>query len=92
MDLIKSYFPTLTDEQYQQFEQLTPLYREWNEKINVVSRKDIDALELQTPAAKQAASNEAALYSGCFSCGAMSESQKTEYAYGPSHPLFRWER
>lgn len=46
MDLIKNYFPHLTDEQYHQFEQLKPLYREWNEKINVVSRKDIDALEV----------------------------------------------
>ena len=46
MSLIKSYFPSLTDEQYQQFDKLVPLYREWNEKINVVSRKDIDALEL----------------------------------------------
>ena len=46
MSLIKSYFPSLTDEQYQQFDKLVPLYREWNEKINVISRKDIDELEI----------------------------------------------
>lgn len=46
MDLIKKYFSKLTESQYQQFEQLKPLYHEWNEKINVVSRKDIDALEI----------------------------------------------
>ncbi len=46
MDPIKKYFPNLTEDQYQQFEQLQPLYREWNEKINVVSRKDIDALAI----------------------------------------------
>lgn len=38
------YFPGLTDTQRRQFEQLGPLYREWNEKINVISRKDIDNL------------------------------------------------
>ena len=37
MDLIKHYFPHLTDEQYHQFEQLKPLYREWNEKINLTA-------------------------------------------------------
>lgn len=46
MSLIKKYFPLLSEEQYRQFEQLVPLYKEWNEKINVVSRKDIDSLEL----------------------------------------------
>lgn len=44
MDLIKKYFPKATAEQLAQFEQLEPLYREWNEKINVVSRQDIDNL------------------------------------------------
>ena len=43
-DLIQKYFPTLTDTQLQQFEQLDALYREWNDKINVISRKDIDNL------------------------------------------------
>ena len=41
-EIIKKYFPNLTDIQLQQLEQLLPLYKEWNEKINVISRKDID--------------------------------------------------
>ncbi len=41
---IKKYFPGLTETQEQQFEQIGALYREWNEKINVISRKDIDNL------------------------------------------------
>lgn len=43
-DIIFEYFPHLTDEQKQQFSLLYPLYAEWNEKINVISRKDIDEL------------------------------------------------
>ena len=43
-ELIAKYFPTLTDTQLQQFEQLDALYREWNANINVISRKDIDNL------------------------------------------------
>ena len=43
-DLIFSYFPDLTDFQKTQFSRLFPLYKEWNEKINVISRKDIDNL------------------------------------------------
>ena len=42
--IIFHYFPDLTPRQRQQVEQLQPLYREWNEKINVISRKDIDNL------------------------------------------------
>ena len=42
--LIEKYFDEFTQLQRQQYEQLEPLYREWNEKINVISRKDIDAL------------------------------------------------
>jgi 16S rRNA (guanine527-N7)-methyltransferase len=42
MELIKNYFPTLSDKQYQQLERLGELYQEWNSKINVISRKDID--------------------------------------------------
>ena len=42
--LIKQYFPEITEKQLEQFELLFPLYSEWNEKINVVSRKDIDNL------------------------------------------------
>lgn len=45
-ELIKKYFPETSDTQLQQFEQLFPLYVEWNEKINVISRKDIDNLML----------------------------------------------
>ncbi len=44
MDSILKYFPNLTPRQKEQFAQLGPLYREWNDKINVISRKDIDAL------------------------------------------------
>jgi len=44
MDLILKYFTDFTDEQIRQFRLLEPLYREWNEKINVISRKDIDSL------------------------------------------------
>lgn len=42
--LIKHYFPEITSKQEKQFEMLLPLYKEWNDKINVVSRKDIDEL------------------------------------------------
>jgi len=44
MDNIFRYFPRLSDEQKHQFEQLLPLYADWNSKINVISRKDIDNL------------------------------------------------
>jgi 16S rRNA (guanine527-N7)-methyltransferase len=44
MDVILKYFPHLTPVQIKQFEQLLPLYKEWNEKINVISRKDIENL------------------------------------------------
>ncbi|MEY2895394.1 MAG: rRNA ((527)-N(7))-methyltransferase [Bacteroidota bacterium] len=44
--LIKKYFPEITEQQEAQFDQLLPLYKEWNEKINVVSRKDIENLML----------------------------------------------
>lgn len=43
-ETIFAYFPGLSDTQRQQIEALDPLYREWNQKINVVSRKDIDQL------------------------------------------------
>lgn len=46
MDAIKAYFPNLSADQLALLEQLDPLYREWNEKINVISRKDIDNLYL----------------------------------------------
>ncbi len=44
MELIAKYFPNLSAVQKSQFEQLMDLYSEWNEKINVVSRKDIENL------------------------------------------------
>ena len=44
MDLISKYFPQLTERQLAQFEALDSLYRDWNAKINVISRKDIDNL------------------------------------------------
>jgi len=44
MELLLKYFTDFTDEQVRQFRLLEPLYREWNEKINVISRKDIDSL------------------------------------------------
>jgi len=47
MKLIKKYFPNLSDIQISQFEKLQELYQDWNLKINVVSRKDIDELYLR---------------------------------------------
>jgi 16S rRNA (guanine527-N7)-methyltransferase len=44
VELIKKYFPALTADQLEKFSQLQSLYSEWNEKINVISRKDIDHL------------------------------------------------
>ena len=46
MKEIKHYFPALTELQTKQFEALGDLYKEWNGKINVISRKDIDNLYL----------------------------------------------
>ncbi len=44
MDIILKYFPGLTEEQQEQFSKLGALYEEWNAKINVISRKDIESL------------------------------------------------
>ena len=44
--LIFNYFPNLTEQQQNQFIELEALYKEWNGKINVISRKDIDNLYL----------------------------------------------
>lgn len=44
MELIRKYFPDLSAGQIQQFAALDALYKEWNAKINVISRKDIDSL------------------------------------------------
>ena len=46
MNSILKYFPDLTEKQTKQFAALDALYREWNSKINVISRKDIDNLYL----------------------------------------------
>jgi len=46
MNTLKSYFPEFSIEQCQQFEQAAVQYIEWNQKINVISRKDIDNIEL----------------------------------------------
>ena len=46
MEHILKYFPELSDAQRLQMEQLETLYPEWNAKINVISRKDIDNLEI----------------------------------------------
>lgn len=44
MELILKYFPELSEKQTEQFRQLDVLYHDWNAKINVISRKDIDNL------------------------------------------------
>lgn len=44
MEKILQYFPSLTEEQQKQFAMLDELYHDWNAKINVISRKDIDNL------------------------------------------------
>ena len=44
MEFILKNFPDLTDVQINQFQQLEALYKDWNSKINVISRKDIDEL------------------------------------------------
>jgi 16S rRNA (guanine527-N7)-methyltransferase len=44
MEIILKYFSDFTPKQTDQFKALEPVYREWNEKINVISRKDIDSL------------------------------------------------
>lgn len=47
MEIILKYFPNLSESQIQQFTKLQELYQDWNLKINVVSRKDIDELYLR---------------------------------------------
>ena len=41
--IIKRYFPELTENQMLQYQSLLPLYEDWNSKINVISRKDMDS-------------------------------------------------
>jgi len=47
MELILKYFPDLTETQIEKFKALEALYKDWNSKINVISRKDIDELYLR---------------------------------------------
>ncbi|MBV6644074.1 MAG: 16S rRNA (guanine(527)-N(7))-methyltransferase RsmG [Cyclobacteriaceae bacterium] len=47
VDLISKYFPDLSEKQQSQFDLLPRIYQEWNDKINVVSRKDIDELPVR---------------------------------------------
>ena len=42
MEILEKYFSDFSDLQKKQFQQLLPLYQEWNEKINVISRKDME--------------------------------------------------
>ncbi len=44
MDILLKYFPELTEDQQEKFVRLKELYIEWNAKINVISRKDIESL------------------------------------------------
>ena len=46
MELIENYFPNLTQKQKEQFDALYDIYTDWNSKINVISRKDIENLYL----------------------------------------------
>ncbi|MDQ3536490.1 MAG: 16S rRNA (guanine(527)-N(7))-methyltransferase RsmG [Bacteroidota bacterium] len=45
--VILKYFPDLSEQQVQQFQALEPLYEEWNSKINVISRKDLEGLYIK---------------------------------------------
>ena len=47
LNLLKGYFPDLSEEKIFKFSRLYPLYRDWNEKINLISRKDIEELYLR---------------------------------------------
>lgn len=47
MELIEKYFGDFTEKQLHQFASLEALYKDWNSKINVISRKDIDSLYLK---------------------------------------------
>jgi 16S rRNA (guanine527-N7)-methyltransferase len=44
MKILEKYFPGLTESQYDKFRQLQPLYNDWNARINVISRKDLENL------------------------------------------------
>ena len=51
IELLLKYFPDLSKEQRASFAKLDDVYKEWNNKINVISRKDIDNLYEQSCAA-----------------------------------------
>lgn len=46
MSLISEYFPDFSEDVYEKLDQLMVLYKEWNDKVNVISRKDIDNIEV----------------------------------------------
>ena len=48
MKLILEHFPNLNNKQIEQFSMLKAIYKNWNQKINVISRKDIDNINLFT--------------------------------------------
>ncbi|TVR39815.1 MAG: 16S rRNA (guanine(527)-N(7))-methyltransferase RsmG [Bacteroidia bacterium] len=47
MEIIKKYFPALTDLQFARLEHMEKVYRDWNRRINVISRRDIDFFYLR---------------------------------------------
>jgi 16S rRNA (guanine527-N7)-methyltransferase len=47
MEIIEKYFPSLSGNQKEKFRKLDKLYRSWNQKVNVISRKDIDQLYIR---------------------------------------------
>ena len=47
MQVIEKYFPNLDSEQRQKLSKLAPVYQNWNVKVNLVSRKDIDYLNIR---------------------------------------------
>ena len=51
IDILLKYFPKLTADQQRQYEALYDLYSDWNAKINVISRKDIENLYTLEPVA-----------------------------------------
>ncbi|MGB3464831.1 MAG: RsmG family class I SAM-dependent methyltransferase, partial [Cyclobacteriaceae bacterium] len=45
IELLSQYFPEISEEKREKFATLQPLYEEWNARINVISRKDMDQFE-----------------------------------------------
>ena len=46
MNELEKYFPNLSKEQLEKFRKLTPLYDYWNSKVNLISRNDVDKLDI----------------------------------------------